>query len=375
MRYRPFGTTGEKISALGFGAMRLPHRRTDTGEELDADQAIAMIHRALELGVNYLDTAYMYCGGHSERVVGRAIADRRDRVLLATKLPLMRVESRADFRRLLDEQLGKLATEHIDFYHFHGLDAKKWQEKVLAFDLLDEMDRARRAGLIRFASFSFHDEPAVMRTFIDSGAFASVLCQYNFLDRANAESMAYAHEQGLGVVVMGPVGGGRLGHPLEYLQEAVGRPTSTPELALRFVLANPAVDCALSGMSSMRHVEENAAVAADAGPLTAAADAAIATALAERKRLAELYCTGCAYCMPCPHEVNIPVCFECMIDHTVYGFTDRAIERYRAIGDKWLPGKRADACTGCGVCEEQCPQHIPIREQLAAVANTFAPLP
>lgn len=365
MQYRDMGKTNFRISALGFGAMRLPSRKEGG---LDADLSIAMLHRAFESGVNYLDTAYMYCGGESERIVGRALRGWRDRVRLSTKSPIWEMKSRDDFRKRLEEQLVKLDTDHVDFYHFHGLGETSWKEKVLAFGLLDEMSRLCDEGMIRFASFSFHDKPAVMKTFIDSGAFASVLCQYNVIDRSNEDMMAYARERGLGVVAMGPVGGGRLGAPDGFVETVVSGGRRTPEIALRFVLANPNVSCALSGMSTMEQVEQNIVVASDPTPLSPAEYRAVRELSESRKRLAELYCTGCAYCMPCPHEVNIPVCFESMIQHKVYGLTGSAVERYRSIGSEWTKGKRADACVDCGECETRCPQKIPIRAQLKEVA-------
>jgi predicted aldo/keto reductase-like oxidoreductase len=372
MQYRPFGMTGFEISALGFGAMRLPMRTVGTESEVDEELAIPMIHRGFELGINYIDTAYFYCGGKSEVVVGKALKGWRDSVRLSTKLPLHLVDSRDDFKRLLDEQLTKLDTDHIDFYHFHGINMACWKEKIETFHLLDEMARAKDEGTVRHASFSFHDKPEHMRLFADSGAFSSVLCQYNFLDRTNEESIAYVAEKGLGVVAMGPVGGGRLAAPMGYLKDAVHTESRTPELALRFVLSNPHVSCALSGMSAMAHVEENVATASRGEPLSEGEVAAIETAMDERKELAKLYCTGCRYCMPCPHDVDIPACFQAMITDKVYGFTTQAEHQYDWIAKRQNPAKQADGCTQCGVCESKCPQHIPIREQLKEVAVRFS---
>lgn len=366
MQYRPF-LPGREVSVLGFGAMRLPTTFVDDQEVVDRDSAIAMIHRALDLGVTYVDTAYGYCKGESERVVGEALVERRDGVLLATKLPVHRCQEAGDARRLLEEQLTRLRTDRIDCYHLHGIGRKAWDEKVVPLGIIDELERARSEGLFTHLAFSFHDQPEVMKELVDTGHFASVLCQYNLLDRRNHEAIAYARSRGLGVVAMGPVGGGRLGSPLEYIREAMGEKASTPELALRFVLAHPDISCALSGMSAMHHVEENCATAADCGVLTEAQQARLDEVIESRQKLADLYCTGCGYCLPCPAGVNIPVVFSAMIDHQVYGFTERALQRYRAIGDKWLPGERADACVHCGECEPKCPQDIPIRAQLLAV--------
>lgn len=372
MQYHSFGSTGLRESALGFGAMRLPVRPENGQNVVDEDASIALIRRGFELGVNYVDTAYMYMGHKSEGVVGKALKGWRDRVTLSTKLPLWDVKTTADFRRFLEEQLQRLDTTHIDFYHFHGLNLEKWNNTVLPLHLLKEMERARSEGLIRFMSFSFHDQPAVMKTFIDTGLFASVLCQYNLLDRSNEEMIAYAHEKGLGTVIMGPVAGGRLGDAHEDIQKAIPGRRTTPEIALRFVLANPNVDIALSGMSSLAQLEQNVLVASDPNPLSPEEVRQVKETADRLRELANLYCTGCEYCMPCPNEVNIAACFKSKIDLDVYHFQESAVKRYRAIGDPWIKGKRADACVNCGLCEPKCPQKIPIRDQLRETAARFA---
>ncbi len=375
MKQRSFGRTGEMISPLGFGAMRLPMIKSKTGEVVDEDKAIAMMHRAFELGVNYIDTAFFYCNGDSERVVGKAVQQWiGSKILVSTKIPLGKVRQREDFRRLLDSQLEKMGLQGIDFYHFHGIGAKTLEEKILPLNLFEEMEKARDEDLIRFVSFSFHDDPAAMRTLVDTGNFDSVLCQYNMLDQSNTESIAYANEKGLGVVVMGPVGGGRLGHPSEALQAALPGVISTPTLALRFVLSNPNIHCALSGMSEMSHVEENCQTAARLELLGSTELAQVQKTIEDRKGLANLYCTACKYCMPCPKGVNIPMVFESMIYHQVYGMKELAINKYRDIGQKpWAEGNRADACENCGACEPKCPQKIPIRKQLAECDALLAP--
>jgi predicted aldo/keto reductase-like oxidoreductase len=195
--------------------------------------------------------------------------------------------------------------------------------------------------------------------------FEVVTCQYNLLDQSNRESMAYAREKGLGVVVMGPVGGGRLGFPSERLQGLLpGKTTSSPELALRFVLSNPDVSVALSGMNTPEMVEENAATATTAGPLTEDEMRRVVEMLEENRRLSDLYCTGCGYCMPCPNGVNIPENFRLMNLHRVWRLTDAARERYTWFDDESERNRSAAACVECGECEPKCPQKIRIIEQL-----------
>ena len=366
MRFTTFGSTGIKISALGFGCMRFPMIKVNGRDVVDEDQVAEMIHRAYALGVNYYDSAYFYCNGLSEAALGKALQGFRDQVLVSTKSPGHLLKKPGDFRRILEEQLQRLGTDVIDFYHFHGIG----YDKFFAIDKLtnwqSEAFRAREEGLIRQISFSFHDRPENMIKLIDLGLFTSVLCQYNAIDRSNEPSIAYARAAGLGTVVMGPLGGGRVsGLPADVAARLGVQVKSNAELALRFVFANPHIDCALSGMASLAMVEENAAIAARGDPLSQLEVKAINELMAENAKLAQLYCTGCGYCMPCPAQVNIPHTFKMMNIYRIYGIKEYARSGYADIGvNQWLPGKLADACTACGLCETKCPQKLPIRKQL-----------
>ncbi|MFA7229686.1 MAG: aldo/keto reductase [Victivallaceae bacterium] len=373
MQYRKFGNTGIELSRLGFGAMRLPMTNDGEGKShLSMDESIDVLCYGFEQGINYVDTAYGYCGGESEIAVGRALKKGwRDKVYLSTKLPLWSVSGQADFRRLLEEQLGKLQVDHIDFYHFHGVNADKFENKILQFNLIDEAMKAKEQGLIRFLSFSFHDKPENMLPIIDTGVFDSVLCQYNLLDRANEPSIKYAAEKGLGVIAMGPVGGGRLAFAGSIFEDALGGKVSTPELAMRFVLSNPDINCALSGMSARQMVDDNVKVAGQNAVLNSQEMSQIQELQEKCKSLAQIYCTGCAYCMPCPFEVNIPACLEALIYHKVYRIEPHARNKYAAISSGAATGKTASACTNCGACEEKCPQKVKIREHLAEAAAIF----
>ncbi len=370
MQYTEFGRTGIQVSRLGFGCMRFPSREVDGRKVFDEEESIRMMHRAMELGVNYFDTAPGYCEKQSEIIVGKALKGRRDKVYLSTKYPSEEA-SGDDLERKLETSLKKLDTDYIDFYHMWGISLKTFVERLDTPD--GPMARARKlrdAGVIRHISFSFHDAPENMIEIIrrGEGVFASVLCQYNLLDRANEDAIAYAHEQGLGVTIMGPVGGGRLGAPSKVIQDLLpGKVQSSAEMALRFVMNNRNVNIALSGMSSMDMVEENAAVASNMEPLTPEEEARIAASLEENRRLADLYCTGCNYCMPCPKGINIPEIFKIMNYHRVYGLTKFARDNYARIGkEPWLNFQNAAACVQCGACEKKCPQHLHIREQLRA---------
>jgi len=219
---------------------------------------------------------------------------------------------------------------------------------------LEAARKAKEEGLIRHISFSFHDKPENLIKLIDTGNFETVLCQYNLLDRSNEKAIAHAKRKGLGVIIMGPVGGGKLGEPSETIKKLL-----CAEIALRFVLANPNVDCALSGMSTIEMVEENVRVASNDTPLTKEELEMIRASMEENKRMEDLYCTGCNYCMPCPVGVNIPLNFQLMNYHRVYKITDYARGQYSQIGKvEWYKGKPAHECIECGVCETKCPQKL-----------------
>jgi uncharacterized protein len=366
VQYREFGKTGKKLSLLGFGAMRLPK---------DEDVAIAIMRRAVELGVNYIDTAVFYCDSDSERLVGKAVREIRDSVYLSTKNPINDNTAEGWWSRL-NGSLEKMGVDHIDFYHVaHGLNWKLYEENFsLPGAGLEAARKAKEQGIIDHICFSFHDTCENLIKLIDTGEFEGVTLQYNMLDRSNEDGIQYAHEKGLGVVVMGPVAGGRLGSPSEQIMGMIpGGAKSSAELALRFVFSNPNVTCGISGMSTMEMVEENVVTASREESLTPVEKESIEASLVEVKRLSELYCTGCKYCMPCPHGVNIPDNFTYMNFHQIYGQTEWAIERYAALGTEghWVPGQKAEVCLECGECEPKCPQKIPIIKQLKETAATL----
>ena len=370
MQYRDFGNTGVKVSILGFGAMRLPQERIKGKLQIKQEESVEVIQKAFELGVNYVDTAYVYNEGESELVVGKALQGWRDKVYLSTKMPTWEVKKTGDYRRFLEEQLKKLNVDYIDFYHFHFLHEDSFKNIVLKYSLLKEAQKAKDEGLIRHISFSFHDKPEVMKRIIDFGIFESVLCQYNLLDRSNEEAMAYAKRKGLGVAVMGPVGGGRLAVS-DILKKAIGPDVkSTPELALRFVFANKNVSVALSGMGNKEMVEENAGTASLSDPLSSKQLEIIEDFIEKRKKKEEIPCNNCGYCLPCPENVAIPDIFQLMNYYILHVKKEYASKQYLNIGEGTLESgekdqrKRADACEECGECEEKCPQKIKIMDKL-----------
>ena len=263
MKYRKFGKLDWEVSALGFGAMRLPAIGGDTSN-IDEPRAIEMIRYAIDHGVNYVDTAYGYHGGNSERLVGKALKDGyREKVRLATKMPTWLINERGDFDKYLDEQLGKLQTDKIDFYLLHGLRHTRWPT-VRDLDVFSWAEEKIKEGKIGHLGFSFHDDVALFKEIVDSHEWTFCQIQLNYMDteyQAGLEGLRYAAEKGLAVVIMEPIKGGKLAVTPPKDVQAVWDKAETKrtpaEWALQWVWNLPEVSIVLSGMSEMKHVEEN----------------------------------------------------------------------------------------------------------------------
>jgi len=372
VQYRTLGTrTGLKVSALGFGAMRFP--MTEGEKQVDRDVALPMIRRAFEGGVNYIDSAVGYCNEDSQRVCGEALEDwfrdhPRESIVVSTKNPHYDKTDTKTWWTNLENSLERMRVDHIDVYHHHFLSGKSFDEQVDGPDgLYRLMEKARDQGLVRFLAFSFHDTPEALTRVIETEKFDSMTVQYNLIDRKNESPIARAHELGMGVVIMGPVGGGRLSATAGPMGENLPKhAATTPELALRFVLANPNVSVALSGMTRMSDVEENLRTASRSEPLTADEKRETEAAIERLKSLADMYCTGCRYCEPCPPGVRSAGVFAHLIIHEVYAAKERAIDGYAFMArqNKKSGKKLAEGCVECGQCEPKCPQKIPIIQQL-----------
>lgn len=383
MLYRKFPRCRHDLSILGFGCMRLPPAEgQQVGGKIDEQKATGMIWAAIDGGVNYIDTAYPYHNGESETVVGKALGEGyRDRVFLATKLPSWLITSREDMDRYLDEQLAKLATDHIDFYLLHGLGGETW-DNLSRLGVLEFLDSARADGRIRHPAFSFHDEFPVFREIVDAYPWTFAQIQYNYMDeqyQAGTEGVRYAAERDLGIVVMEPLRGGLLSGDVpairKHLQSAPVRRTPS-EWGLRWVWDHPEVTVVLSGMSAMEQVEENLACAAQGLPNSLSPEE---RAVVDRMRdtfasRVKIPCTGCRYCMPCEQGVDIPSCFMYYNQAYTYDAREKATGVYLwALDGSFsggIPGY-ASCCVQCGECEEKCPQHFPIREYLQDVAGFF----
>ena len=373
MNYREFGKTGEKISALGFGCMRFPEYTEGEKKFVDQEKVDEMVAYAYANGVNYFDTAPYYCNSNSEAALGHAVKNFRDKILLSTKCPIDKGMGADGYRERLERSLTRLGTDHIDFYHFWACNRGSFDDIIVPEGLLEAAAKAKEEGLIRHISFSFHDQPLVIKHIVDTAEargvkMESLLCQYNLLDRSNEEMIKYVQEKGLGTVAMGPVGGGRLAAPTDLYAKLTGKPSiATYELAFKFCLGNPDLNCALSGMQNLDMVQKNIKVASDDTAFSAEEWEKLGAAMEQLKKFSELYCTGCKYCQPCPADINIPRIFEIWTYYNVYGLKDHAKNMMHDYLKK--DGKTFADCKQCGICEKKCPQHLEIRKHLEKVCS------
>ncbi|SHI80651.1 aldo/keto reductase [Lutispora thermophila] len=372
MQYREFEKLGEKLSVLGFGAMRLPVEGGDQGN-IKEEESIKLIRYAIDNGVNYVDTAYNYHKGNSEILVGKALKDGyREKVKVATKLPVWLVNAYEDFDKYLNEQLQKLDLEYIDFYLLHSLSKKQWG-KIKELNVFDFADRALRDGRIKHIGFSFHDDLSLFKEIIDSYDWHFCQIQYNYMNedyQAGTEGLEYAASKNIPVIVMEPLLGGKLAKtPPKEIQDIWDKATvkRTPaQWGLRWVLNHKEVAVVLSGMGDIKQVEENIKTAEDAlpGSLTQEELDLIKEAAEKFQSKTAIGCTNCEYCMPCPNKVWIPYNFQLYNDYYMYDTEEYSKEMYRKLKER---NEAASLCVECGKCEAACPQKLPIMETLKKV--------
>jgi len=364
MQYRYFTKNKIKVSQLGFGCMRFPVIDNDSSL-IDEQKVSDMLKLAIESGINYIDTAYNYHLGQSERIVGKVLKDGlRDKVYLATKCPVWLAENPDDFEKLLDEQLEKLQTDHIDFYLLHSLHENSFK-KIVDLKVFEFLDRAKKKGKIKYAGFSFHDELPLFKNIVDSYYWDFCQIQLNYVDRqyqAGLPGLKYAKEKGLDVVIMEPIKGGKLANASDEISSIWddSEIKRTPaEWALKWLFNQEEVSVVLSGMSTMDQVIENIDIASNstANSLSSKELAIIDRVTSIYKEKVKVGCTACEYCLPCPSNVSIPDIFEIYNNIYVYDTKVESQTSYKRLQEL---KKDVSYCVECGACENICPQHLEI---------------
>lgn len=362
MEYRKFGNTGRSHAPLGFGMMRL---KKDENDQIDQAWVNETLRKAIDRGLNYVDTAYVYPG--SEVATGIALSGGyREKVTLASKMPVSRLTCEEDFEKILNEELERLQTDHIDCYLMHALSAERWENYVLKFNVIAHMEKAKAEGKIRHIGFSFHDNLETFKMILDAyDGWEFCQIQLNYLDvnyQAGLEGLEYAASKGLAVVIMEPLRGGRLANVPEEV--AAMLPKSPVESALDFLWDRPEISVVLSGMSTTEQAEQNMEFAdrASVGMLTEQERQTIIAAGDKMRAAISIPCTACDYCSVCPQEIAISKIFAIRNQEQLDGDSVKAEKAYKALGER-----TAEKCVQCGQCVEQCPQHIQIFEELEKI--------
>jgi predicted aldo/keto reductase-like oxidoreductase len=375
MQYRKFGNTNIKLSAIGFGCMRLPP---------DNSLTIPMIHRAVEHGINYFETSATYCQNRSEIQVGLGLKSLRDDVYISTKSHINkkgqtsfagmveRDSTGEDVKNILKESLHKLGTDRVDFYQFHGFTYENLPIAMAEDGPLDILKDAKDHGLVDHIGFTSHDTTENLIKILDTSEFESMTVYHNILQIGGhllhenvLPAIEHARKMGIGVIIMGPLGGGILGIPIEELRKIIPGTSSQVELAFRYLLSNPGITTPISGMTRMSDVEENTKIASEYKPLSVSEMSQVEKFVEQYSSLMEKFCTGCGYCQPCPQGVRIPDIFKLMNISNMYGVKKWATAQYaRMLAGGSFGRGGANLCIQCGLCEKKCPQNISIREDL-----------
>lgn len=378
MQKRLIKKTGDEIFPLGYGAMRLPLKNG----KIDRKKAKELIYHAIDNGVNFIDTAYLY--GDSETFLGEILTgEYKDKVKLSTKLPTINVRKYEDMEKLLDEQLTRLQRDSIDYYFIHAVDLKA-VNRLLKKDLIKFFNKAKSEGKIKHVGFSYHGPKEEFPILIDGYDWDMVMVQYNYFDenvQASMEGIEYAASKGLGVFVMEPLKGGILAGKMPKEAEEIFKKAnpkkSNAEWAMQWILNNRNVTCVLSGMNSMDQLNENLKVAYDTSPMSMSFEELETVELVKRvmRNSLKINCSTCGYCMPCPQGVNIPECMKIynekyLFDHK--GFINPSfMDYYQYVGGIMGNSGNAGKCNGCGKCLRKCPQKLDIISELEKVKKEF----
>ena len=388
MQYRDFGKCGYKVSALGMGCMRLPRKKGENNDDsVDNEKAFEMIRYACDNGVSYFDSAYSYHNRKSEEILGEALdGGRREKVKIGTKQPFGVMSDlnsgggktiHDNMRRNLENTLKKLRTSYIDVYLIHNLNAESW-EPIRQNRIIEEYEKYRAEGLIRAIGFSYHGNFELFSEVMNFFDWDMCQMQQNFLDEnreATGEGVHLAGKKNCALVIMEPLRGGGLASAPKSVQAVYDEhPKKRPavEWAFRHLLDYSEVSTILSGMTAMEQLKENIEIFSkpDALPgcISAEERAVLGRAKAAYESIEGIPCTGCEYCLPCPHGVNIPAVFAKYNDGNRFGNFAQPSRSYMFMS---RAKQGVSCCAACGECEKKCPQRISIAAQLKIAHNAL----
>lgn len=358
MQYRPLGKTGLQVSALAMGCMRLPAE--------DPELSARVVDEAIAAGVNYFETTRGYIGGKCQHLTGPGLKGRSKGLIVSGKAGVNAETTEESYRKEIDLQMEILGVDYLEFYQVGWFSLDRLDILRKKGGALDALDKARAEGIIGHIGFTGHDTPANFQKVIESGIFDSLTIPYNLLDRQFAPTIKRAGELGVGVIAMCPVAGGMLASPAPQLQQLIpGGAQTTAAAALQFVLSNPDVSCACSGMNTLEMLQENVETVNAFHGASGEDHARMERILDEFKAVGDKFCTSCRYCMDCPQGIAIPGNFNLYNQARVYGLVDWARKEYAAMEEK----AKAGSCVRCGECEPKCPNTLPIMDQLEEVAK------
>ncbi len=359
MLYRPLGKTGLQVSALGMGGMRLPAD--------DPELSAQVVDQAIAAGINYFETTRGYIGGRCQHLIGPGLKGRSRGLIVSGKAGVGEDTTADSYREEVELQMQILGVDYLEFFQVGWFGWNRMPALTKKGGALDALNKARGEGLIGHIGFTGHDTPENFIKCLETGLFDSLTIPYNMIDRSYAPTIKRAGELGVGVIAMCPVAGGVLASPSPQLQQLLpeGAGSTTAALALHFVLSNPDVSCAPSGMANLENLRENVAAVESFTEVSDDERARIEKIMDEFAAAGRKLCTGCGYCHPCPNGVNIAFSLAIHNMALVYGVTDWAKGQWAHMA----PEARAGNCLECGQCEPKCPNQIPIVETLKEVAK------